>query len=281
MKSGAPPSAPEADDDDAKALRQAMRDVAALPPSRQAALEREKPAPVPRQRPAEASPPAPMDTSTPSLLDDYRATTPLKKGQDRFMPAAKPEPFVTKAPPAVDSEFAALLGPLTPMDNGNRVWLDTPRPPPLARQHQIEQERVLQDSLSDYSPWVDEDDNGDELLFLRPGLPRDILRKLRRGEWVTQAEIDFHGCTVDEARERFSAFMQRCLDTGLRCVRMVHGKGLSSPGREPVIKPKLRAWLVQRDDVLAFCPARPFDGGYGAVIVLLRGGRRRSPAGSP
>lgn len=272
------PPPPATEDDDVAALQAALRGVAVLAAPNRAHHERARPVPQPLQHPA--APPAEAAAAPRDMLvDDYRAATPLK-AQNRAMP---PQPVRVARPErpaaAPDSDFAALIGPTTPLDDRNRLWLDSPRPPPLARQRQLDDQQVLQDSLSDQLPWIDEDDNGDELLFLRPGLPRDILRKLRRGDWVVQAEIDFHGCTVDEARERFVAFMHSCLERGSRCLRLVHGKGLSSHNREPVIKPKLRGWLMQREEVLAFCPARPFDGGHGAVIVLLRGSKISAAAG--
>ncbi|MGH6623990.1 MAG: Smr/MutS family protein, partial [Burkholderiaceae bacterium] len=109
-----------------------------------------------------------------------------------------------------------------------------------------------------------------ELSFQRPGVCADVLRKLRRGEWVIQDEVDLHGCRVDEARELLAIFLRETLKQGLRCVRVVHGKGLGSRGRQPVLKGKARTWLAQRDEVIAFCQARPAEGGSGALVVLLR-----------
>ena len=266
-----PTPPPATEDDDVAALHLALKGVAALAAPNRVQHQRSKPAPQPLARPLEpaaaAAPPAPCNP----LLEGYRSATPLK-AQNRVGNLSKSRAASTVQPNTAPSgEFASLLGPAIPLERKNRIWLDRPRPSPQARQLHMDNQQVLQDSLSDQLTWTDEDDNGDELLFLRPGLPRDILRKLRRGDWVVQAEIDFHGCTTDEAREQLVAFMHTCLGKGLRCLRMVHGKGLSSPNREPVIKPKLRSWLMQREEVLAFCPAQPFDGGCGAAIVLIRG----------
>ena len=96
------------------------------------------------------------------------------------------------------------------------------------------------------------------------------MRKLRRGVWVIQDEIDLHGLRSDAARERVAEFVRDSARAGLRCIRVVHGKGLGSPGREPVLKAKVKSWLVQRSEVLAFTHARPADGGHGALIVLLK-----------
>jgi DNA-nicking Smr family endonuclease len=106
-----------------------------------------------------------------------------------------------------------------------------------------------------------------------------VVRKLRRGVWVIQAQIDLHGLRRDEARERLGAFLREAVAEGARCVRVVHGKGLGSPGREPVLKGKVRAWLVQKNEVLAFAQARPSDGGHGALVVLLRSARERPAPG--
>src|SRR5204863_1973366 len=102
------------------------------------------------------------------------------------------------------------------------------------------------------------------------GVGLDVVRKLRRGVWVLQGELDLHGLRRDEARERLAAFLRDAAKSGKRCVRVVHGKGLGSPGREPVLKAKVKSWLIQRSEVLAFTHARPADGGHGALIVLLR-----------
>ena len=115
----------------------------------------------------------------------------------------------------------------------------------------------------------------DELSFRRPGVGADVLRKLRRGDWVIQNEIDLHGCRTDEAREMLSEFLRVAVKRGLRCVRVVHGKGLGSKNRQPVLKRKTKVWLAQREDVLAFCQARAAEGGSGALIVLLKPTARR------
>jgi DNA-nicking Smr family endonuclease len=108
--------------------------------------------------------------------------------------------------------------------------------------------------------------------FRRPGIGIDVARKLRRGHWSIQSEIDLHGLRRDDAREALSAFLRDAVTRGVRCVRVVHGKGLGSPGKTPVLKGKVHGWLVQKNEVLAFVQARADEGGAGAVVVLLKPG---------
>jgi len=145
-----------------------------------------------------------------------------------------------------------------------------PRPKPVPQQFIRDEQQALRDSLSDdYIP-AHELESGEELLYLREGHAPDILSKLRRGHWVVQASIDLHGLVVDEARLYVAEFLADCKKRGIRCVRIIHGKGLGSKHREPVLKHKLRNWLMQRDEVIAYAQARANDGGSGAVIVLLK-----------
>lgn len=142
--------------------------------------------------------------------------------------------------------------------------------PPHARQRQRDEQDVLDTSMSDE---IDVDsllDTDDSLSFQRPGIGPDTVRRLRRGAWSIQDQVDLHGHRVDEARAALVDFLREALKRGLRCVRIVHGKGLGSRDRTPVLKGKVRAWLAQRDEVIAFCQARPAEGGSGALIVLLR-----------
>lgn len=140
---------------------------------------------------------------------------------------------------------------------------------PIPRKTREDESRVLEEMLA---PKYDgtEVETGDELLFSRPGLQHGLLRRLRRGYYVTRAELDLHGMTAAEAQAALGGFLARCQARDLRCVRIIHGKGLSSPGRKPVLKSRVNAWLQRSDAVLAFCSAPPRDGGTGAVYVLLK-----------
>ncbi len=121
--------------------------------------------------------------------------------------------------------------------------------------------------LDDYQQPVME---GDAWSFVRPGVQRDTLRKLRRGYWSVQDELDLHGLNRDEAYRVLVTFLNGVLLLRYRCVLVIHGRGLSSKNRKPILKSRIGGWLIQLDFVLAFCQAQPEQGGSGAVLVLLR-----------
>ena len=150
----------------------------------------------------------------------------------------------------------------------NRVVHERPATEPIPTQR-LEDERAVLIELSRLALDLDDIEFDDDAVFLRPGLPRDILRKLRRTHWVIQDDLDLHGLTGDEAAEATAAFLADCKRRGLRCVRIVHGKGLRSRGREPVLKRRVRRQLMRRSEVLAYVEPRPIHGGGGAVVVLL------------
>jgi DNA-nicking Smr family endonuclease len=137
-----------------------------------------------------------------------------------------------------------------------------PRPAPLPRQTRLDEAAVLRDSLGPLSA-DDAMESGEELLFVRPGVSRQTLRKMRRGHWVIEANLDLHGLTRAQAAASVTGFLQHCAAQRLRCVRIVHGKGLG------VLKAKLRRWLPMKDEVLAFTQAPAAQGGAGAMLVLL------------
>lgn len=166
--------------------------------------------------------------------------------------------------------FARSVGTVVPLRKAVAATASPPRPPAIARQRQRDEAAVLVESISDEFDVESLLETDDDLSFRRRGVGPDVVRKLRRGVWVTQAELDLHGLRRDEARERLADFLRDAARTGLRCVRVVHGKGLGSLGREPVLKAKVKSWLVQRQEVLAFTHARASDGGHGALVVLLQ-----------
>lgn len=171
--------------------------------------------------------------------------------------------------------FARAVGPVRPLSAHGRVHGHAPRPAPQPRQREADERAALREALSDE---VDVESlllTDDGLSFRRPGIALDVLTRLRRGQWAIQAQIDLHGLRRDEAREQLGDFVRQALQRGQRCVRVVHGKGLGSPGREPVLKAKVQRWLAQRIEVIAFTQATAAEGGAGALIVLLE---RRSAA---
>lgn len=127
---------------------------------------------------------------------------------------------------------------------------------------------AVMNELLDADP--EEMDTGEHLWFARPGVQHGVMRRLRRGQYRCQAELDLHGLFLDVARQRVAHFLLESRDAGYRCVRIIHGKGLRSGHRGPVLRNNLAAWLRRRDDILAYCSARRVDGGTGAVYVLLR-----------
>jgi DNA-nicking Smr family endonuclease len=152
-----------------------------------------------------------------------------------------------------------------PLPKGKRIEPTRPRPAPQPRQTRLDEKAVLAESLGPISP-DDAPDTGDELSFGA----RDVLRKLRRGHWKVQDELDLHGLNRRDALSLTREFLSEATKRGLRCVRIVHGKGLGSPNRESVLKGVLRNWLPQQLDVLAFAQAPAAQGGGGAVLLLLR-----------
>ena len=144
-------------------------------------------------------------------------------------------------------------------------------PPSVPVQSLLDAHDTLKESISGPIDWEQMMETGEELVFLRPGLSRETLRRLRRGHWVVQDQFDLHGMNSEQARHLLAQFLSACSRRALRCIRIVHGKGLRSPNREPVLKNKVRVWLARRDDVLAYCQAPANQGGGGALLVLLKG----------
>ena len=157
---------------------------------------------------------------------------------------------------------------------GNRpAWPPSARPRnvPLLRQREADEKAALREALSDE---VDIESlllTDDGLSFRREGVGPEVVARLRRGHWAIQGQLDLHGLRRDEARDALAGFMRESAQRGWRCLRVVHGKGHGSPGRQPVLKAKVHRWLGQHGDVLAFAQASAPEGGAGALIVLLRG----------
>ena len=158
--------------------------------------------------------------------------------------------------------------PLPPSNRQNRSERRTM--PPVPVQSLLDEHDALAESTTGR---LDPDaalETGEEASYLQRGVSRQALRRLRRGHWVVQAELDLHGMRQPEAHLALAEFLASCLRRNHRCVRVVHGKGLGSVNREPVLKGKVRGWLARRSEVLAFCQAPATQGGGGALLVLLR-----------
>ncbi len=183
-----------------------------------------------------------------------------------------------KAPDPVEiALFHKAVKDALPLVKPDRAATGQAKPQPHARHHQADELAALEASrLAMYpSPmsWDIGADIENEQSFLRAAVSPDLLRKLRRGQWTIDAEIDLHHHTQDEAHQALMEFMRNARTKGWRCVRVIHGKGLSSHQKIPVLREKVRRWLQQKDEVLAYCEPRPNGGGSGAVLVLLRGGQ--------
>lgn len=195
----------------------------------------------------------------------------MRQQQREAAEAAARERAARAAAEATRRLFIDAVGPVTLMPPDGRAPRSMPLPQPLPRQRELDEQAALQESLSDE---VDIESlllTDDGLSFQREGVASEVVRRLRRGHWTIQGELDLHGLRRDEARERIATFMREAERRGWRCLRVVHGKGLGSPGREPVLKTRVHRWLGQHAAVLAFTQASASQGGAGALIVLLQG----------
>jgi len=166
--------------------------------------------------------------------------------------------------------FRRSIGDVAPLPSPNKAVLKAPAPLPIPRHHLADERAALAESLSDEFTVETLLDSDESLSYARNGIGPDVLRKLRRGHWAIQDQLDLHGLRTDEAREVLAEFLRDTIKRGYRCVRVVHGKGLGSINKKPVLKSKVRNWLVQKDEVIAFCQAKASDGGAGALVVLLK-----------
>lgn len=165
--------------------------------------------------------------------------------------------------------FELTVGPVVAMRTVTAAPARPPRPPAAARQRERDEAAVMLEAISDEFDVESLLDTDDALSYRRAGIGPEVVRKLRRGVWAVQAQLDLHGLRREQAREQLNRFVHDAKRAGMRCVRIVHGKGNGSPGREPVLKRKVQAWLVQKKEVIAFTQARASDGGTGALMVLL------------
>jgi DNA-nicking Smr family endonuclease len=224
-----------------------------------------------------------------ALLDAKRAQSPVvsKAAAAKASPAApalspvRPSPVSARKSVAAtkhageDIALERAFADVERLRPVNRAKIERPPTAPVPRQSIADERDALEASKYGLDPAPQAWDIGQEVeseqTWLRSGLGPDVLTKLRRGHWAVQAVVDLHGATQDEAHDQLADFLAAARGAGMRCVRVIHGKGLSSPNREPVLKGKVRRWLTRWDDVLAYCEAPQHAGGGGAVVVLLRG----------
>jgi DNA-nicking Smr family endonuclease len=167
-----------------------------------------------------------------------------------------------------DPEFRRAVADAEPLAPSKRI-IHRQKVAPVPRQRLRDERAALAESLAGPLSLDDALETGEELVYLREGLQREVLRKLRRGHWVVEDELDLHGMNRQVAAVSVAEFLRQCRRRGRLCVRIVHGKGLGSRQREPVLKRLLRKWLL-REEVLAFSQAPAAQGGSGAVLVLLK-----------
>lgn len=164
--------------------------------------------------------------------------------------------------------FRKSVGDATPLKKDSFI-ADKPRPKAHPAKTEADNLAVIKEMCAaDFDSILLE--RGDELLYTSSGIQHNILKKLRRGHYKIEAELDLHGMTVDGAKIALIDFFNQCTTRSRRCVKIIHGKGLGSINKQPILKNKLNQWLQKTDIAEAFCSARPADGGTGAIYLLLK-----------
>jgi DNA-nicking Smr family endonuclease len=211
-----------------------------------------------------------MSSPIKSLADLKLVSKQLKQQQEERQ-RAEAERLALERRLALEANiFRTSVGAVTPLKSPDKHLANTKKPLPIPFKHIEDEQAALQESLSDdfdAGTLLESDEN---LSYTRPGVGIDVAKKLRLGDWVIQAHLDLHGMRRDQARDNLAEFLRKCGRSGFRCVRIIHGKGLGSINKEPILKNKVRNWLIQKDEVIAFSQATAADGGSGALIVLLR-----------
>lgn len=244
--------------DDASLFQSAVKGAHALPTSDRAEVRQTPPPPIPRRKDSQETKP----------------DEPTAQARETWIPAHWLETGSSAASGSSEEQLLAnVLRDVVPIRT-DKVFIETPKPHPVPIQHQLDEQAALSESIYSPTPLELVLEGGDELYYLKEGIPRTTLRDLRRGRWVVQAQIDLHGLNRDEARDLLATAFADWRKRDIRCVRVIHGKGLGSPGKEPVLKKLVAGWLMNYDDVLGYCQARVHDGGAGALLVLMRANKR-------
>ena len=204
-------------------------------------------------------------------MADLKLVKPAIEAQARQQALREAELAATRKRGASAKElFVRAAGAVQALPDQRRATMPRPLPAPVPRQHLLDERAALRETLSDAFDASTLLDADEQMSFRRPGIGTDVTRKLRQGNWSIQRQLDLHGLRSDDARQVLGDFIRAASQLGIRCIRVVHGKGLGSPGKAPVLKNKVHGWLVQKDEVLAFVQARPADGGAGALLVMLK-----------
>ena len=212
-----------------------------------------------------------------SLSDLKKVKAEIEAQAAREAAAAAQRALEAKRKEAQRNLFQAAVGKVKRLPDRGLANLAPTPPAPIPKQQQLDEQAAYQEAISDEVDVTTLLDTDDQLSFRRPGVGPDVAQKLRKGKWSIQRQIDLHGMRTDEARETLTAFIRDAHKQGIRCVRVVHGKGLGSPGKAPVLKEKVHRWLVQKAEVVAFVQAQPAQGGAGALVVLLQPVRALRP----
>ncbi len=161
--------------------------------------------------------------------------------------------------------FRQTIGNVKSVDNNSVLLTQGKKPKPVPRSQLEDQKERFKDT-----PVIEQQLRAeDSLSFLITGLQKSVLKKMRRGHFGLDAELDLHGLNSREAKRQLQHFLHDCVEDGCRCIHIIHGKGYRSNDGLPILKNNLNVWLRQHPDVQAFCSAAPKDGGTGAVLVLL------------
>ena len=211
-------------------------------------------------------------------FSDLKSLREQLKGQDEARAREKAEREERERVAVQEANlFNSAIGGVKKMPESNRFVPNAPpgvnlkiKPAKVFRSQAEDDAAVLRESLSDQFE-VDhllEDDPS--LSFSRAGIGPDVVRKLRKGYWPVQDELDLHGLRRDGARDAIGDFLHKAGKRKLRCVCVIHGKGLGSAGGEPVLRSMVHSWLEQKDEVIAFCAANVDGRSHGALIVLLK-----------
>lgn len=208
-----------------------------------------------------------------TLADLKQVKAELAAQAQREALAGAQRALAAKQESAHRSLFQAAVGAVKRLPEPRTASLKPAPPAPAPLQRIADEARALREALSDEVDIGSLLDTDAGLSFRRPGIGADVTQNLRKGKWALQRAVDLHGLRTDDAREALGAFIRDAHQQGIRCVRVIHGKGLGSPGKTPVLKDKVQRWLVQKSEVLAFVQAQPTQGGDGALVVLLQPSR--------